>query len=140
MSSRNTEQQAGVRRDSLGRFQKGSTGNREGRKPGATCNALRKAREAAESVALPVLIEAAKGGSLDAAKAICGFGLPRQKAVTMPEELPGDIPGLLEAMNRGEVSPDTVQGVLAAHETAKRIQSLDDLEARISALEGRTRG
>lgn len=81
-SSKNTPQQAA--RDAKGRFLKGTSGNPAGRQPGATCRALRLARDAAEEVALPALIEAARSGDLDACKTLIAYGLPRQRPVSIP--------------------------------------------------------
>lgn len=113
---KNTPQQAA--RDVKGRFLKGASGNPAGRQPGATCRALRLARDAAEEVALPALIEAARSGDLDACKALIAYGLPRQRPVSLPEpiDLPeeGDLSeqmnALLRLVARGEVST-TAAGV-----------------------------
>ena len=132
-SCHGTEQQEA--RDAKGRWKPGQSGNPLGPKPGASCRALLMAREWTESVGLPRLMEAAEGGDMDAIKLLVQLGMPRTKAVTVPQQLPSSPAGVLDAMASGELDADTASTAMGAHLTAAKIKELADLEARIQALE-----
>ena len=137
---KNTPQQAA--RDVKGRFLKGASGNPAGRQPGTTCRALRLAHDAAEEVALPALIEAARSGDLDACKALIAYGLPRQRPVSLPE--PIDLPeegDLSEQMNtllrlvaRGEGSTTAAGEVAALISTAAKVDEVTELREQVESL------
>lgn len=139
-SSKNTPQQAA--RDAKGRFLKGTSGNPAGRQPGATCRALRLARDAAEEVALPALIEAARSGDLDACKTLIAYGLPRQRPVSIPEpvDLPeegglsGQMAALLRLVARGEVSATAAGEVGALISTAAKVDEVTELREQVESL------
>lgn len=131
---RGTEQQA-PKRDSRGRWKAGQSGNPSGPKPGASCRALLMAREWAEEKGLPLLMEAAEGGDMDAIKLLVQLGIPRTKAVSIPQPLPSSPAGVLDAMAIGELDADTASTAMGAHLTAAKIKELADLETRIQALE-----
>ena len=128
-----TEQQA--KRDSKGRWTRGQSGNPSGPKPGASCRALLMAREWAEAKGLPLLMEAAEGGDMDAVRLLVQLGMPRTKAVSIPQPLPSSPAGVLDAMASGELDADTASTAMGAHLTAAKIKEMADLEARIQALE-----
>ena len=132
-SCHGTEQQEA--RDAKGRWKPGQSGNPSGPKPGASCRALLMAREWTESVGLPRLMEAAEGGDMDAIKLLVQLGMPRTKAVTVPQPLPSSPAGVLDAMASGELDADTASTAMGAHLTAAKIKEMADLEARIQALE-----
>ena len=132
-SCHGTEQQEA--RDAKGRWKPGQSGNPSGPKPGASCRALLMAREWTESVGLPRLMEAAENGDMDAIKLLVQLGMPRTKAVTVPQQLPSSPAGVLDAMASGELDADTASTAMGAHLTAAKIKELADLEARIQALE-----
>ena len=132
-SCHGTEQQEA--RDAKGRWKPGQSGNPLGPKPGASCRALLMAREWTESVGLPRLMEAAEGGDMDAIKLLVQLGMPRTKAVTVPQPLPSSPAGVLDAMASGELDADTASTAMGAHLTAAKIKELADLETRIQALE-----
>ena len=77
-----------------GRFLKGMSGNPSGRPRGATNAALKLVRAWTLAKGLPMLIELAEAGNLDAIKILVQTGLPRQKPVTPPIE---GLDGLPEA-------------------------------------------
>ena len=129
-----TEQQA-PKRDAKGRWKPGQSGNPSGPKPGASCRALLMARTWAEEKGLPLLMEAAEGGDMDAIKLLVQLGIPRTKAVSIPQPLPSSPAGVLDAMASGELDADTASTAMGAHLTAAKIKELADLEARIQALE-----
>ena len=124
-----------AKRDSKGRWRPGQSGNPSGPKPGASCRALLMAREWAEAKGLPLLMEAAEGGDMDAVRLLVQLGMPRTKAISLPQEMPSDPAGLLNAMAAGEVDADTAETALKTHLTAAKIKELADLETRIQALE-----
>ena len=132
-SCHGTEQQEA--RDAKGRWKPGQSGNPLGPKPGASCRALLMAREWTESVGLPRLMEAAEGGDMDAIKLLVQLGMPRTKAVSIPQQLPSSPAGVLDAMASGELDADTASTAMGAHLTVAKIKEMADLEARIQALE-----
>ena len=128
-----TEQQA--KRDSRGRWKPGRSGNPAGPKPGASCRALLMAREWAEKKGLPLLMEAAEGGDVDALKTLVMLGVPRQKPVSLPSALPGGPDGVLAALEAGAISPDEAKAVMSVHLDRVRIKEIEELEQRLAALE-----
>ena len=133
-SCHGTEQQE-AKRDSKGRWKPGKSGNPAGPKPGASCRALLMARDWAEAKGLPLLMEAAEGGDMDAVRLLVQLGMPRTKAVSIPQPLPSSPDGVLDAMSIGELDADTASTAMGAHLTAAKIKELADLETRIQALE-----
>ena len=132
-SCHGTEQQEA--RDAKGRWKPGQSGNPLGPKPGASCRALLMAREWTESVGLPRLMEAAEVGDMDALRLLVQLGMPRTKAISLPQEMPSSPAGVLDAMAIGELDADTASTATGAHLTAAKIKEMADLEARIQALE-----
>ena len=80
-------------------------------------------------------MEAAEGGDMDAIKLLVQLGMPRTKAVSIPQQLPSSPAGVLDAMASGELDADTASAAMGAHLTAAKIKEMADLEARIQALE-----
>ena len=133
-SSHGTEQQA-PKRDSRGRWKAGQSGNPAGPRPGNSARVLLMARNWAEAKGLPMLMEAAEGGDMDAIKLLVQLGMPRTKAISLPQEMPSDPAGVLDAMASGELDADTASTAMGAHLTAAKIKEMADLETRIQALE-----
>lgn len=141
-ASKSSPQQA--TRDARGRFQRGASGNPAGRPAGASCRAIVMARSWAEETGLPLLMAAAEAGDMDAARILVQVGLPRQKPVSLPEELPLPAGGklteqgrtVLEAAARGEISPDAAAAHMGLLRSLAELRQTEDLEARIAALEG----
>ena len=131
-----------VSRDGSGRFLPGKSGNLSGRPKGSTCHALRMAREAAEEVALPVLIEAAKGGDMEACKVLVSYGLPRQKPVHLPSpvELPetDDLSELAKAvfclLKEGRIGVDVAGELVGMLGTAARVEEVTELREQVETL------
>ena len=119
---------------SNGHFAKGNRLS-PGRPKGSTCNALKTARDAAENVALPLLVTEAEKGNMEAAKALCSYGLPKLKPVSIPAGMPPDVPGILEAMAGGEVTVDDAKAALECRLLARKIVESEELEARLTELE-----
>ena len=129
-----TKEQA-PKRDSKGRWKPGQSGNPAGPKPGNSARVLLMARNWAEAKGLPMLMEAAEGGDMDAIKLLVQLGMPRTKAISLPQEMPSSPAGVLDAMASGELDADTASTAMGTHLTAAKIKELADLEARIQALE-----
>lgn len=72
---------------------------------------------------------------MDAIKLLVQLGMPRTKAVSIPQQLPASPAGVLDAMASGELDADTASTAMGAHLTAARIRELEDLERRLVALE-----
>ena len=128
-----TEQQEA--RDAKGRWKPGQSGNPAGPRPGNSARVLLMARNWAEAKGLPMLMEAAEGGDMDAIKLLVQLGMPRTKAISLPQEMPSSPAGVLDAMASGELDADTASTAMGAHLTAAKIKELADLETRIQALE-----
>ena len=124
-----------AKRDSKGRWKPGKSGNPAGPKPSASCRALLLAREWAEKKGLPLLMEAAESGDVDALKTLVALGIPRQKPVSLPSALPGGPDGVLAALEAGEIAPDEAKIVMAVHLDRVRIREAEELEQRLAALE-----
>ena len=119
-----------------GHFAKGNKLS-PGRPKGATCNALRVAKDAAKHIALPILIQCAKQGDVEAAKAICSYGLPKMKPVSLPCEVPTTTGGIREALESGVLSLDDAKVALDCLLVARKIVESEDLEQRVAELENR---
>lgn len=143
MTSKNTQEQAA--RDAKGRFLPGCRANPKGRPKGATCNALRQAREAAEKYALPLIVEAVQGGDLKAAIALFAYAMPKPKpmvemgAVNFPEgaTLTEKAECVLQAVADGSISGDAGKVYLDMLAAVASMKQADELEARVQALESR---
>ncbi len=132
----------GAGRDAKGRWQAGQSGNAAGRPMGASCAALRAARDAALEVALPLLIEKAKGGDTDAARVLVQVGLPRLKPIALPIQV--DLPktqdfsellrAVLNAVAVGRLSVDDAQGIASIVATAARCEDVAALQERCAIL------
>ena len=144
MACKNRTEQA--KRDSKGRFKPGASGNPSGRPVGLSCRAVMAARAWAEEKGLPLLMEAAEAGDIDACRFLVGLGVPKQKPVSLPEALPCFPAGegqskqaraILEQAARGEISRDVATEMLSLLVTNLKILEVTELERRIAALEGR---
>lgn len=141
MTCKNRQEQDG--RDSKGRFVSGRSGNARGRPKGATCNALRQAREAAEEFALPLIVEAVRGGDVKAAIALIAYGLPKHKPmielgpVHFPEgsSLTEKAEAVLLAVADGSISGDAGKLYMEMLSAVASMKQTDELEARLCAIE-----
>ena len=134
-------------RDRKGRFTEGNQASK-GRKPGASCRALRLAREAAEHVAIPVLVELCKKGNSRACEALLAAGVPKAKPVEMPEPL--NLPkakdrqtflnGLLTMVRHGEISLDQAARAMELFDGVKPEESkeMDLPDIHIQFVDPRT--
>ena len=128
-----------------GRWKAGVSGNPAGRTPGS--GQLQKLRDAiAEDVPaiLASLVDAAKGGNINAARLILERVLPPLKAIEqavarqLPEgTLTAKAGALLDAAALGELTPAQASQLIAAVGTIGKITEFDELNARITQLEQR---
>ena len=128
-------------------FKKGASGNPAGRPRGSVNKNLRMLRDAAEAI-LPDLIDRAKSGDMEAQKLILDRGIPRLRAVSMPEALP--LPGgtltnqakaLVALIAQGNLSTTVaaeIAGIITASARVEEVDQLrDELKALRALLEGR---
>ena len=128
-------------------FKKGESGNPAGRPRGSVNKNLRMLRDAAQAI-LPDLIERAKSGDLEAQKLILDRGIPRLRAVSMPEAmaLPGgtltdQAKALVALIAEGNLSTTVaaeIAGIITASARVEEVDQLrDELKALRALLEGR---
>ena len=147
MSNTTTEKagrnQAMTEKKKPGRWKAGESGNPKGKPPG--CGELQKLRAAiGEHVPAIItqLVTAAKGGDIQAARLILERVLPPVKAIEQAQTI--DLPNgslteqgraVLAAVAAGELAPGQGAQLLTAIGTLGKITELDELAARITALE-----
>lgn len=124
-------------------WQPGQSGNPSGKKPG--CGALQKLRASLDPE-VPGIIEtvvaAAKAGDMQAARIILERVLPPIKATEAPQPL--DLPvgsltdqgrAVLASVASGELAPSQGAQLMTAIGTLARVAEIDELSARMAALE-----
>lgn len=125
-------------------WQPGQTGNPKGRPPGQSeITRLRATLAGDVPEILAGLVTAAKGGDVQAARLILERILPPVKAVEqavalqLPEDgtLTAQGRAVLSAVAGGELAPSQGAALLGAIGTLARVTELDELTARITALE-----
>lgn len=127
------------------KWKPGQTGNPKGRPPGKS--AITKLRDGlANDIPdiLSALVSAAKAGDVQAARLILERVLPAVKPVEQAIEL--DLTGnsltakasaVLSAVSAGNLAPGQGSQLIAAIGTLARVAEIDELTARITALEKR---
>ena len=131
----------------MARFQKGQSGNPGGRPPGSVNKSLRLLRDAAEAI-LPDLIARAKDGDMEAQRLILDRGIPRLRAVSMPEALAlpdgtltDQAKALVALIAEGNLSTTVaaeIAGIITASARVEEVDQLrDELKALRALLEGR---
>ena len=122
----------------------GQSGNPKGKTPGSgELQKLRASIAADVPEILAGLVMAAKGGDVQAARLILERILPPVKALEQAVELQLPAGGTLTAQGRavlsavagGELAPSQGAALLGAIGTLARVTELDELAARITALE-----
>ncbi len=128
----------------VGRWKPGMSGNPKGKAPGTgALQRLRASIAADVPDILAVLVLAAKAGDIQAARLILERVLPPMKAIEQAQTLALPADGTLTAQGRavlacvaaGELAPGQGAQLLAAISALARIAEIDDLTARIDALE-----
>ena len=131
----------------MARFQKGQSGNPGGRPPGSVNKSLRLLRDAAEAI-LPDLIKRAKSGDMEAQELILDRGIPRLRAVSMPEAmalpdgtLTDQAKALVAQVAAGNLSTTVaaeIAGIITASARVEEVDQLrDEMKALRALLEGR---
>ena len=129
-----------------GRWKTGESGNPRGKTPGSgELQRLRAAIGEHVPEIIMQLVAAARGGDIQAARLILERVLPPVKAIEQAQAI--DIPkdgtltdqgrAVLSAVAAGELAPGQGAQLLAAIGTLGKIAELDELAARITALEGK---
>lgn len=125
-------------------WQPGQTGNPKGRPPGQSAITKMRASLAGDVPdILAGLVLAAKGGDVQAARLILERILPPVKAIEQAVELqlPADgtltakASAVLSAAAAGDLAPGQAAQLIAALGTLAKIHEVDELAARITALE-----
>ena len=131
----------------MARFQKGQSGNPGGRPPGSVNKSLRLLRDAADAI-LPDHIKRAKSGDMEAQKLILDRGIPRLRAVSMPEAmalpdgtLTDQAKALVAQVAAGNLSTTVaaeIAGIITASARVEEVDQLrDEMKALRALLEGR---
>ena len=125
-------------------WQPGQSGNPSGKKPG--CGALQKLRATLDPdipAILETVVNAAKSGDMVAARIILERVLPPIKPTeaTQPLDLPtGSLTAqghaVLASVAAGELAPGQGAALLGAIGSLARVAEIDELAARVAALEG----
>ena len=130
----------------VGKWGPGVSGNPAGKTPGSgELQRLRATIAADVPDILAGLVTAAKGGDVQAARLILERVLPPIKATEHAQALPLPDGGTLTAQGRavlsavaaGELAPGQGAQLLAAIGSLARVTEIDELAARIAALEGK---
>ena len=128
----------------MSRWKPGQTGNPKGRPPGQSeITRLRASLAGDVPEILAGLVMAAKGGDVQAARLILERILPPVKAIEQAVELQLPVDGTLTAQGRavvsavagGDLAPSQGAALLGAIGTLARVTEIDELTARIAALE-----
>lgn len=127
-------------------FEKGKSGNPTGRPRGVGLSAgLRKAIEESAQDIIDAMVSAAVAGDTAAGKALLDRVVPALK----PQQQAKCIRGLkgkrlvdqgaaiIEAMGNAQLTPEQAQQMLAGLASLSKIIEVDDLEKRLTKLEGR---
>lgn len=126
-------------------FKKGRSGNPNGRPQGSgIAGELRKAITENASAIVEAMIDKAKEGDTTAAKVlldrVCPPLKPEAQTVSLPamveaETLLERATAAIVAAAKGELAPDIASQLVQAVGVLSRVAEVQDLEARISALE-----
>lgn len=128
-----------------GRFRPGQSGNPSGRPRGAVSPVTRLIRESSLDVVATV-IDAAKGGDMQAAALILSRGVPTLKASHEPVELitaaefeqmttQQRAEAILAAAVSGRVAPDVAQQLIASLTAVAGVTEWAELAQRVAELE-----
>lgn len=128
-----------------GRFQAGQSGNPAGRPKGAVSPVTRLIRESSLDVVATV-IDAAKGGDMQAAALVLSRGVPPLRATLEPVELitASDweqmdtrqrAEAILAAAVSGRVAPDVAQQLIASLTAVAGVTEWAELARRVEELE-----
>ena len=126
-------------------FIKGQSGNPQGRPKGSGISAkLRQAIEGEAEAIIKAMIEQAKAGDMQAAKALLDRVLPALKpesqAIHLPELVAADTMAekaraAIDAAGAGAVSPSAASDLVAAIAGLARVVEVTELQQRLDELE-----
>ena len=130
------------KRTAKGTFRKGVSGNPSGRPRGETARIREKLAKGACDVVRSVL-EAAKGGDMQAAKLVLDRICPPIKATSNPVtvDLPADpsplavAKAIITATAGGQLPPDVAAQLISSISALTKIEEAEELRDRITALE-----
>lgn len=131
-------------RTQRGTFKRGVSGNPSGRPKTENTRLRQQLAEHSEAVAA-VVVDAALKGDLQAAKIVLERVCPPLKPIVSPVTitLPNNLGiadtarAIIEHAARGEIAPDVAGQLVQAVAALARIIEIDELEQRLTALEGR---
>ncbi|MFA4901752.1 MAG: DUF5681 domain-containing protein [Desulfobaccales bacterium] len=126
-------------------FKPGKSGNPKGKAKGTLHKATRAALALLEGDLEAItekLVEKAKEGDLMAVKLILDKLIPnareRRLSIKLPQvEGAANLPAVLEAVASGDLTPGEGQTITAMLETYRKSVELNEIEARLKALEGK---
>ncbi|MBS0495964.1 MAG: hypothetical protein JSS31_18915 [Proteobacteria bacterium] len=132
----------------MARFKKGESGNPAGRPPGrGTATQLREAIGKELPAIVQVLVEQARAGDVQAARALLDKALPNLRPVEQTQALAlpdGSLTeqgrAVLAAVAGGELGPAQGAQLVAAIGQLARVVEIDELQRRIERLEESTNG
>ena len=126
-------------------FTKGQSGNPAGRPKGSGISAkLRQAIEGEAEAIIKAMIEQAKAGDMQAAKALLDRVLPALKpesqAIHLPELVAADTMAekaraAIDAAGAGDVSPSAASDLVAAIAGLARVVETTELQQRLESIE-----
>lgn len=128
----------------MAKFEQGKSGNPAGRKKGAGDwrTKMRKQLEDAGPDIISRILDAAKGGDIQASKMILDRLIPAVKPQALPVTISipdtdeaGRAKAIFSAITKGEVSPDTGNELLTALAALLKVKEITELVERIEALE-----
>lgn len=127
------------------KWQPGQSGNPSGRPAGLTlAGRLREAVGREFDAIVQAVIESAKAGDMAAANLLLSRTCPAVRPVQEPMQvaMPGaslseKAGAILDAVGRGELAPQDAKALLDGLAAVARIVEIDDLAARVAALEGK---
>lgn len=128
-----------------GRWKAGESGNPNGRKPGTgEVSRLRQGIAAHLPEIISQLVDKAKEGDIQAARLLLERVLPPMKAIeqsvalSLPdgEGITAQGVAIVKAVSDGVIAPGQGAALLSGLGTLVRIKEMDELERRISQLEG----
>lgn len=129
----------------MAKFQKGTSGNPAGRKPGnARVQPLREAIAEHVPEIIDTLTELARAGDVGACRLLLERVLPPVKAMEQPMPLPGLDAGsglveagqaVLQAAGSGQLAPSQASQLLGALASQAKLIETTELVKRIEALE-----
>lgn len=125
----------GAGRDSGGRFAPGCHGG-PGRPKGSANSLLVQARQWVEARGLPMMIEAAEGGDMDAARLLVTLAMPRVKPVAPPLECLKDMPMPEKDKDLGPVAVFLLGKVREGQLAVADAEAVYEMAKRATAAQG----